>query len=199
MRADENKVSNKFKITLTWTSEETMDNGTKVFRFTDEKTGDEYIHYQILPSKSANPTAAKMAKAWLTKMKKYSVDDRLKCEAVFREMNDGTIYRDVDNVLYVVERRNKECVDFGTAIAALKRGKAVARKGWNGKGMFLTLQNGSEVEGYLMRNEPARNYYGDNKVKICPHIDMKAADGTYVVGWAASQTDMLAEDWEIIE
>lgn len=89
--------------------------------------------------------------------------------------------------------------DFGTAIAALKRGKAVARKGWNGKGMFLTLQNGSEVEGSLMRNEPAKNYYGDNKVKICPHIDMKAADGTYVVGWVASQTDMLAEDWEIIE
>ena len=28
---------------------------------------------------------------------------------------------------------------------------------------------------------------------------MKAADGTYVVGWLASQTDMLAEDWEIVK
>ena len=85
------------------------------------------------------------------------------------------------------------------ALEALKRGKAVARKGWNGKGMFITLQNGSEVEGNNMRNEPAKKYYGDCKAKICPHIDMKAADGSYVVGWLASQTDMLAEDWDIID
>lgn len=85
------------------------------------------------------------------------------------------------------------------AIIALKHGKAVARTGWNGKGMFLTLQQGSVVDGKDMRNESARFYYGDNKVTINPHIDMKAADGTYVVGWLASQTDMLAEDWEIVE
>lgn len=90
-------------------------------------------------------------------------------------------------------------MDFGMAIIALKRGEAVARKGWNGKGMFLTLQNGSEIAGINMRNEPAKNYYGDSKVKICPHIDMKSADGSYVVGWLASQTDMLAEDWEIVK
>lgn len=85
------------------------------------------------------------------------------------------------------------------AIVALKRGEAVARKGWNGKGMFLTLQNGSEVIGTDMRNEPAKNYYADTKVRICPHIDMKSADGSYVVGWLASQTDILAEDWEIVK
>ena len=89
--------------------------------------------------------------------------------------------------------------DFGMALEALKRGKAIARKGWNGKGMFITLQNGSEVEGNNMRNETAKKYYGDCKAKICPHIDMKAADGSYVVGWLASQTDMLAEDWDIID
>jgi hypothetical protein len=88
---------------------------------------------------------------------------------------------------------------FEMALFSLKHGKAVARKGWNGKGMFLTLQNGSEVTGTDMRNDIAKNYYGDSKVVICPHIDMKAADGTYVVGWLASQTDMLAEDWDIVE
>lgn len=100
MRADEVNTSKKFKITLTWNSVEEKEDGTKVFRFTDEKTGDGYIHYQIKASKCANPTAAKMARAWLTKMKKYSIGDRLKCEAIFREMNDGMIHRDVDNVLY---------------------------------------------------------------------------------------------------
>ena len=81
----------------------------------------------------------------------------------------------------------------------MKRDKAVSRNVWIGKVMFLTLQNGSEVEGNNMRNEPAKKYYGDCKAKICPHIDMKAADGSYVVGWLASQTDMLAEDWDIID
>ena len=90
-------------------------------------------------------------------------------------------------------------MDFGKALNALKAGQKVARSGWNDKGMFLTLQSGSEVTGNLMRNEGAKNYYGSKSVKICPHIDMKAADDSYVVGWLASQTDMLAEDWEVVE
>lgn len=105
MKIDEQRVSKKFKITLVWQSEETMENGTKVFHFTDEKTGDGYIHYQIKASKCANPTAAKMARSFISKLRKYNVGDRLRVEAVYREMLDGSIYRDVDNVLYVVERR----------------------------------------------------------------------------------------------
>lgn len=90
-------------------------------------------------------------------------------------------------------------MDFGMALIALKRGETVARAGWNGKGMFLTLQDGSTVNGNDMRNEGAKKYYADTQCTIAPHIDMKAADGTYVVGWLASQTDMLAEDWEIVK
>lgn len=41
----------------------------------------------------------------------------------------------------------KTKLTFGEAIEALKNGKKVARSGWNGKGMFLTLQQGSEVDG----------------------------------------------------
>lgn len=89
-------------------------------------------------------------------------------------------------------------MDFGMALIALKRGETVARKGWNGKGMFLTLQNGSTVDGNDMRNEGAKKYYADTKRTIAPHIDMKSVDGTYNVGWLASQADMLAEDWEIV-
>lgn len=89
-------------------------------------------------------------------------------------------------------------MDFGMALIALKRGECVARKGWNGKGMFLTLQAGSLVDGDNMRNEGAKSYYAGHLCNIAPHIDMKSADETYVVGWLASQTDMLAEDWEIV-
>ena len=35
--------------------------------------------------------------------------------------------------------------------------------------------------------------------KVMPYVTMKTADGAIVMGWLASQTDMLAEDWEIVE
>lgn len=90
---------------------------------------------------------------------------------------------------------------FGIALELLKKGEKVARLGWNGKGMFLIMTEGSVVPTENMRNDAVRKYYEGNQeenVKICPHIDMKAADGTMVIGWLASQTDMLAEDWLIV-
>ncbi len=91
---------------------------------------------------------------------------------------------------------------FGDAINFLKAGKKVARKGWNGKGMFLVLCPGSEVPADHMRVKPVKKFYqqeGRISVIIAPHIDLKAADGTYVTGWLASQTDMLADDWFTVE
>ena len=40
---------------------------------------------------------------------------------------------------------------------------------------------------------------GMDEIEICPHIDMKTADNKLVIGWLASQTDMLSEDWMIVE
>lgn len=85
-------------------------------------------------------------------------------------------------------------MDFGEAIKALKEGKKVARKGWNGKGMFLYLINGREFQNALKYG------YGEYECEptITSSIAMKTAQNTIVVGWLASQTDMLAEDWEIV-
>ena len=94
-------------------------------------------------------------------------------------------------------------MNFGKALEALKNGKKVARNGWNGKGMFLYMTEGSVVPFENLRGNAAIFVNEQNtrlkEAHICPHIDMKAADGTLVIGWLASQTDMLAEDWEIIE
>ena len=92
---------------------------------------------------------------------------------------------------------------FGEAIEALKEGKKVTREGWNGKGMFLYLTDSSIVP-YNNLTGNAGKYVtkevtGTDDACICSHIDMKAADGTIVVGWLAGQTDMLAEDWEVVE
>lgn len=97
--------------------------------------------------------------------------------------------------------RESTGLTFGVALELLKRGEKVARIGWNGKGMFLVMTEGSEVPTEKMRNDVTRGYYekeGKDAVKICPHIDMKAADGTMTIGWVASQVDMLAEDWLIV-
>lgn len=83
-------------------------------------------------------------------------------------------------------------MDFGDAIRAMKDGKRVAREGWNGKGMFLFLVNGST---FTVNREPLMSIMGEGtQVQYHAHIDMKTAQG-YVVPWLASQSDMLSDDW----
>ena len=87
-------------------------------------------------------------------------------------------------------------MNFGNAIEALKEGKRAARAGWNGKGMFLFLVPGSN---FIVNREPLLSIMGEGaQITYRPHIDMKDAEGK-VVPWLPSQTDMLAEDWQIVE
>lgn len=95
-------------------------------------------------------------------------------------------------------------MDFGRALNALKSGERVARAGWNGKGMWVALTPGSIVNREDARAGACAHYAKQlredaDTITIGAHIDMKAADGTIVIGWLASQTDMLAEDWVIVE
>ena len=93
---------------------------------------------------------------------------------------------------------------FGMAIEAMKRGKKVARAGWNGKGMWLCVPLNDGPKHVSMDGiwgEPNKDYAGliGGTVKVMPYVSMKAADGSIVMGWLASQTDMLSEDWQIVE
>ncbi|WP_297478368.1 DUF2829 domain-containing protein [Ferrovum sp.] len=95
----------------------------------------------------------------------------------------------------VIEGPN-QALTFGDAVHLLKRGKKVARAGWNGKGMFLFLVPGST---FKVNRAPLMGIYPEGtEVSYCPHIDMKTADGK-VVPWLASQTDVLAEDWTSVD
>lgn len=103
--------------------------------------------------------------------------------------------------------RPTEGLTFGLAIEALKLGQKVARRGWNGKGMWLRL-----IQPYGTHpdhgGDPTGAYFNpyfkasDNNVHaigtMLPWIGMKTADNGFVP-WLASQTDMLAEDWSITE
>jgi hypothetical protein len=81
-------------------------------------------------------------------------------------------------------------MNFGQAIELLKQSKRVSRNGWNGKGMWLQLYKPHEDEGVVMSFDGTGRW-----IPCAPYIGMKTADDTYVP-WIASQTDMLAEDWE---
>ena len=96
--------------------------------------------------------------------------------------------------LKLFEEAYRKCdnMTFGLAIEAMKKGKKVARQGWNGKTQYIELAtNISYVNA-------------ENKVINCDHnaIGNKAIAfvGTSGVqmGWLASQADMLAEDWLIV-
>lgn len=83
-------------------------------------------------------------------------------------------------------------MNFGQALEALKKGEKVAREGWNGKGMFLFLVNGSRFQ---VNRAPLNTIYPEGtEIDYRSHIDMKTADGS-IVPWVASQTDLLGEDW----
>lgn len=105
-------------------------------------------------------------------------------------------------------------VDFGVAIKALKEGKRVQRKGWNGKGLFIFMQVPAIIKGKtvpLMQSLPdsvkrelsIRNGHCLTEdhmlsLKFKNQIAMMYPDNT-VYGWVASPSDILEEDWVILD
>ena len=87
-------------------------------------------------------------------------------------------------------------MNFGKALEALKAGKKVTRKGWNGKDQFLFLVKGDTLE---YSTDADMSCLLDKEVPHSDVIAIKTTSGVVQVGWLASQTDMLAEDWEIVD
>ena len=71
-------------------------------------------------------------------------------------------------------------MNFGKALKHLKKGRRVARKGWNGKGMYIKLQRSDKFSKMTLS-----------------YLYMKTADNE-IVPFLASQTDILSSDWEIV-
>jgi hypothetical protein len=91
---------------------------------------------------------------------------------------------------------------FGLAIEALKRGRKVARQGWNGKNMWLALSKGNKaLSANNFWNPHNKDFAIENggTAEVLDVITMKTADNKILMGWLASQTDILAEDWVILD
>lgn len=89
---------------------------------------------------------------------------------------------------------------FGLALEAMKQGKKVSRKGWNGKGMYLWLLPATDVKKEWCHDDRLIEAMGDRETLPClGTIRMFTATKEVLTGWLASQTDMLSEDWCIVE
>ncbi len=87
-------------------------------------------------------------------------------------------------------------MNFSMALSHIKQGEKLGREGWNGKSMFIFLVPGSE---FKVNRPPLLGIFPkDWPVEYHAHIDMRTADGQ-IVPWLCSQTDMLANDWEIVD
>lgn len=102
---------------------------------------------------------------------------------------------------------------FSEALGQLKQGKKVARKNWNGKDQFIFMIDGDDLKGMLLI-AGAKDHFGAGEWEQDILLDtlfdgegsdlsnllaIKTTSNQIQLGWLASQTDMLSDDWEVVE
>lgn len=86
-------------------------------------------------------------------------------------------------------------MNFGQALEALKKGKKVSRIGWNGSGMFAYMV---PANSYPANTEAAKSHFGDSPVPYRAYFALKTAQDD-VATWVPSGSDILADDWQVVE
>jgi hypothetical protein len=98
--------------------------------------------------------------------------------------------------------RKTDGLSLGLAIEATKKGCRVARHAWNGRGMWVIYNPGSKGETHAMFEGSVYKNHGVDECEILPHFDMYTVNSSgrraMLPGWAASQSDMDADDWYIV-
>lgn len=101
--------------------------------------------------------------------------------------------------------RPADVMTFGDAIEALRQGFKVARKGWNGKGMFLWLKEAVIIESSWCKDKVLKRIIDEaggavlGLGTICMFTNDSEGHRDVLTGWLASQTDMLAYDWFVVD
>ena len=84
-------------------------------------------------------------------------------------------------------------MNFGDAIKAVKEGKKIQRAGWNGKNQYV------ELATCISYRNAAGELVNVNHDAIGNHALAFVGTSGVQLGWLASQADMLAEDWKVVE
>lgn len=90
--------------------------------------------------------------------------------------------------------RRTNHMNFGLAIEAAKKGLRIARKGWNGKGMYVFL-----ADSVGFHTDADLSEFDDHDVEVSDVLVLRTAQKTFQPGWLATQSDILADDWYILE
>lgn len=85
-------------------------------------------------------------------------------------------------------------MNFGLALEAAKMGYRIARKGWNGKRMYVFLAKEPDFH-----TEADLSEFNDAWVESGDCLGLRTAQGSFQLGWLASQSDMLSDDWYIVD
>lgn len=95
--------------------------------------------------------------------------------------------------------RECDCMTFGLAVEAAKKGLKIARQGWNGRGMFVVYQKGYP-QGIPCNKQTAEAWgMNEGDLFICKsYLQIKNVDGSHSM-WVPSIGDVLGEDWTIVE
>lgn len=94
--------------------------------------------------------------------------------------------------------RRIDGMTFGLAVEAAKMGQKIARRGWNGKGMFVVYQKGyPQGIPCNVQTAAAWDMKAGDLFKCNPYLQIKQVDGSHSM-WVPSIGDVLAEDWEIV-
>lgn len=101
--------------------------------------------------------------------------------------------------VFVAAYRRTDGMNFGLAVEAAKLGHRIARRGWNGKNMSVAYQKGYP-DGIPCNENTARAWGMEvgELFKCRPYLQLRCADGSFQM-WVASQSDILADDWYIVE
>ena len=84
-------------------------------------------------------------------------------------------------------------MNFGLAIEAMRKGHKVRRRGWNGKNQYIELATAISyraLDGSIVNAE--HDAIGNQAISFCGTSGVQ-------IGWLASQADMLADDWELVQ
>lgn len=96
---------------------------------------------------------------------------------------------------------NNSLHDFGDAIRHIKAGGRAQRVGWNGKDMWIAYGEGRVIPANSFWNTHTRDFathQPNGHAEVLPYILFKTADDKILMGWLASQSDMLAMDWVLM-
>lgn len=121
-----------------------------------------------------------------------------------RQDGDGRYYPAQDPE-YPGQAMMRRMVTFGAAIEELKAGKRVTRAGWSGRGMYLWLMPEAVVKAEWCREPHLKKLAEGNggEIECLGSIRMFTINAynrrAVLTGWTPSQSDMLAEDWVVLE